>query len=70
MAKVDIFTVRGERVRSLVEYNFSAEQGYFLWDGFDNEGQLLAAGIYIAILEYYNDQGYSDKLRTPIVLSR
>jgi hypothetical protein len=70
MAKVDIFSVRGERVRSLVEYNFSAEQGYFLWDGFDNDGQLLAAGIYIAILEYYNDQGYSDKLRTPIVLSR
>jgi hypothetical protein len=67
---VDIYSAKGERIRSLAEYDFSAEQGYFLWDGFNSEGQLLGAGIYIAILEYYNDQGISSLLRTPIVLSR
>lgn len=67
---VDIYSSRGERVRSLAEYDFREAQGYFLWDGFNSEGQLLAAGIYIAVLEYYNDQGISSLLRTPVVLSR
>jgi len=67
---VDIYSSRGERVCSLAEYDFREAQGYFLWDGFNSEGQLLGAGIYIAVLEYYNDQGISSLLRTPIVLSR
>ena len=67
---LDIFSAKGEKVRSLAEYDFSAQQGYFTWDGFNSEGQLLGAGIYIAVLEYYNDQGISALMRTPIVLSR
>ncbi len=67
---LDIFSAKGEKIRSLAEYDFSAQQGYFTWDGFNNEGQLLGAGIYIAVLEYYNDQGISALMRTPIVLSR
>jgi flagellar hook assembly protein FlgD len=67
---LDIFSAKGEKIRSLAEYDYSAEQGYFTWDGFNSEGQLLSAGIYIAVLEYYNDQGISAVMRTPIVLSR
>lgn len=70
IVKAEIFSVRGERVSTIVEYHFSAERGYFLWDGFGSDGRLLGAGIYIAVLEYYNDQGFSEKRRTPIVLSR
>ncbi len=67
---VDIYTSKGELIRSLAEYDFREAQGYFLWDGFNDAGQLLGAGIYIAVLEYYNDQGISSLLRTPVVLSR
>ena len=67
---VEIYSAKGEKLRTMAEYDYSAEQGYFLWDGFNNDGQLLGAGIYIAVLEYYNDQGISAVMRTPIVLSR
>lgn len=45
-AKLEIFDVRGRKVRDLFDADFSAGRHYVTWDGAGNTGEGLASGVY------------------------
>jgi hypothetical protein len=44
--QVDVFDVAGRRVTSLVDTSRSAGMGFVRWDGRDDSGRAVAAGVY------------------------
>jgi len=46
-----IYSVRGEEVRTLVEEVQSSGVKSVIWDGSDQSGQLVNAGVYICQLQ-------------------
>ena len=46
-AQLSIYTVAGQRVRTLLGDNLSAGIHHVTWDGSDQTGRALASGVYI-----------------------
>ncbi len=51
LMNVYIFTPSGRLVKELKKYDVVIGNGYIEWDGRDEEGNLIASGIYICLLE-------------------
>jgi len=45
-ASLDIYNSTGQKVRSLVNHNVNAGEHYYVWDGRDDQGNLLPTGVY------------------------
>jgi flagellar hook assembly protein FlgD len=45
--KLEIYNVRGQRVRTLVDHHLEAGHHFVHWDSRDMNGQSVAAGIYL-----------------------
>ncbi len=50
--RLAIYDVRGRLVRVLSHEPVPAQSGQFVWDGTDRAGQVAAAGVYLARLEW------------------
>lgn len=50
-ARLDIYTVRGEKVAMVFNRQFSAGRHSIRWPGRDDHGRTIGAGVYIARLE-------------------
>ena len=50
-AHLEIFDVRGRHVRTLVDGRLEAGQHTPVWDGRDDTGRTVAAGVYFVRLE-------------------
>jgi len=55
-ATLKIFNIRGEEVTTLAQGQIQPGSYQVTWDGRDNQGQLVAAGNYIAVLSKGNEQ--------------
>jgi hypothetical protein len=44
--KIDIFNIRGQRVKPLVDENYIEGEHRVVWDGTDNIGRSVSSGIY------------------------
>jgi gliding motility-associated-like protein len=58
---VMIFDENGTLVRRLAENLLADPETYLSWDGTDNNGSLLPAGIYIFLVTMFNDTGKTQK---------
>lgn len=45
---VKIYNLRGELVRTLIDDQVAAGDGFVPWDGTDSSGQIVASGVYFA----------------------
>ena len=45
--KIDVFNIRGQKIRSLVNEFYSAGSHKVLWNGFDDNGNSVASGVYL-----------------------
>ena len=43
---IDVYDIRGQRVKSLVNDNFSAGSHQVVWTGVDNNGRTVSSGFY------------------------
>jgi hypothetical protein len=43
---INIFNVKGEKVKTLVNQNFSAKEHSIVWNGTDDNGRRVASGVY------------------------
>jgi hypothetical protein len=59
--KLDVYDIRGNRVRSLIAGNMQAGEHTIEWDGTDDQGRVQAAGIYLVQL-HTPDQIKSHKM--------
>ncbi len=55
-ASLKIFNIRGETVTTLAQGNIQPGNYQVTWDGKDSNGQIVAAGNYIAVLSKGNEQ--------------
>lgn len=44
--QLDIFNIRGQKVKKLLDQNLEAGQHQSIWDGKDSKGQIAASGVY------------------------
>lgn len=63
MVKIDIFNVKGQKVRNLLCDSKSAGEHFLSFDGRDDEGRILASGLY-----YYRMQSGRYKATRKMVL--
>jgi len=54
---IDIYSILGQHIKNLTSKNYSAGNYQIVWDGTDNYGRQVAAGIYIYRLtsDYFTD---------------
>lgn len=70
VASIFIFDAAGRLVNHLVRNSLLGNSGYWNWNGTDNKGQLLPAGIYIIQAELFNLRGEKQQFRVAAVLAR
>ncbi|WP_257666537.1 lamin tail domain-containing protein [Parapedobacter tibetensis] len=69
MANIDIYNDKGQLVKRLQRNQRMATYGTVIWDGLSDTNQRLPVGIYIAVIEVYNEQGMRKVYRKSFVLA-
>lgn len=69
--RIKIFDNKGRLVRTLLNNAPSGQNGSVIFDGLDDDGQVLRIGIYIIFLEAMNDNaGVVETMKTVVVVAR
>lgn len=69
-ANVVVFDINGKRIKVLQKNALCGTNGYFLWNGLDENNQQVPLGIYVLYVEALNDKGVVKKFKQTIVISR
>ena len=59
IANVRIFDSIGRQVRFLIKNQSLAQKGNWMWDGHDESGQKLNIGVYIILVEVFDQEGHT-----------
>jgi hypothetical protein len=59
IANVRIFDAVGRQVKFLVKNQSMAQEGSWLWDGKSESGQKLGIGVYIILVEVFDQDGHT-----------
>lgn len=70
LVSISIYSSNGYLVKELQKRTSTGVEGFFTWDGTDESGQLMNSGIYIVVMDYYNENGDRQVLRKTCVLSQ
>ena len=57
IANVRLFDVAGRQVKFLVKNQSQAQEGSWPWDGKNEEGQKLEIGVYVVLVEVFDEAG-------------
>ncbi|MBS4033164.1 MAG: lamin tail domain-containing protein [Ignavibacterium sp.] len=69
--RIKIFDNKGRLLRTLLNNAPSGQSGSVIFDGLDDDGQVLRIGIYIIFLEAMNDNaGVVETMKTVVVVAR
>lgn len=69
VVSVSVWNSGGQKLKELHNNVSVGQEGFFSWDGTDEDGQLLNSGIYIIVLEYFNTDGTTGIFKETCVLS-
>ncbi len=69
IANVRIFDAVGRQVRFLVKNQSLAQEGNWLWDGRDESGQKLNIGVYIILVEVFDQNGHAKAFKKTCTLT-
>lgn len=69
VASITVFDIQGNIVRNICNNATLSRQGFFRWDGLDNKGNRLPAGVYIVLTDMFNLQGHRKKFKNPVTLA-
>ncbi len=67
---INIFNNRGCLVNHLVNNELCGNDACFRWEGLDDNMCRLPSGIYVALIQYWNEQGKSRRMRKTISIAR
>jgi len=70
VANITIFDAAGRPIRNLVQNGTLALNGHWNWDGLNDKGQKLPAGVYVIFTEIFNLQGKTGRFKNAIALAR
>ncbi|MFA5327688.1 MAG: gliding motility-associated C-terminal domain-containing protein [Prolixibacteraceae bacterium] len=69
IANVRIFDVVGRQVRFLVKNQSLAHEGSWLWNGESDNGQKLSIGVYIILVEVFDQEGHNKVFKKTCTLT-
>lgn len=69
VANISIFDIRGRLIRRLVKNETTAQNGFFTWDGIDENGEKADVGIYIISAEFFDTNGNVKKMKGKCVVA-
>jgi hypothetical protein len=69
LGTVGIYTVEGIPVRKLVRNETLGQEGFFVWDGLDDNDKKARTGIYVVVLEVFDLDGNKDIFRAKCVVA-
>jgi hypothetical protein len=64
-----IYTLSGYSVYTLVESDLLQGEGVFYWDGRDEKSSILPVGVYVIVLEIYDENGDFYVKKLPVALT-
>ena len=70
VCNITIYDAAGRTVRNLVRNGICGTQGFFKWDGLDENSQPLRMGIYVMFAEVFNLQGKTKQFKKAVVLAK
>lgn len=70
MIRMQVFDDQGRPVRELAKNELMGTRGSWKWDGLDNTGRPLPAGIYIIWAELFTLTGKKELFKQPVILAR
>ena len=68
-AKITVFDSQGRFVRDLVDCQNIANQSRFVWNGCDDNGRVVPAGIYVVFVEVFDTQGHIKRFKKAVVVA-
>ncbi len=69
LANVRVFDAIGRQVRFLVKNQSLAKEGSWLWDGKSESGQRLNIGVYIILVEAFDQDGHTKAFKKTCTLT-
>ena len=69
IGNVRIFDVAGRQVRFLVKNQSIAQEGSWLWDGKSDSGQKQSIGVYIILVEIFDQEGYTKSFKNTCTIT-
>lgn len=67
---ISIYDVKGRKIKVLANNHLLGREGFFQWDGTNEEGQLASIGYYIILFEAYNLKGEVSNYKETVVLAK
>ena len=68
-AKIHIYDSRGRPVKTLVNCKNIADQSHFVWNGLDDNGNIVPIGIYVVFIEVFDLQGDIKRFKKAVVVA-
>jgi hypothetical protein len=62
---LDVFDVRGARIRRVLDETLPAGPSAKAWDGKDDRGRMAAAGVYVTVLRSGDETARAKLVRLP-----
>lgn len=69
VVNISIFDSYGTFIRQVCDNNLAATNGFFCWDGVDENGRTVRPGIYIVFTEIFNLQGVVKRYKDAVVVA-
>ena len=66
--RIRIFDIAGRLVKELVNNGLFGMEGFYIWDGIDNTGEISPSGVYIVVAEINNLNGNTNKYKRSCTL--
>jgi hypothetical protein len=66
---VYLFNVEGQMVRHLVKGELTGQEGGFVWNGLDHQGNRVPLGVYVIIVEVFDMDGMVKKYKKAVVVA-
>lgn len=68
VANVRVFDVQGREIKRIASNDFLSTEGFYTWDGSDNNGQRAKIGYYIVFFEVFNSSGEVNSFKEKVVI--
>jgi hypothetical protein len=68
VANVSIMDVQGRKIKSIASNDYLGADGFYNWDGTDDNGQMVRVGYYIVYVEVFNTSGTVQMFKEKVVV--
>ncbi len=70
VATIEVFNIRGNPVRKLVNNQLLGNNNFIRWDGLNDNGEQLPIGHYIVVISLFDSSGNTTSYKEKVTLSR